>query len=193
MMHPFPFRSGYPGLYHLLQDRLLLYHPGQVSRLDLLPEFPDSPDFHCHRYSRPVLSSELLPALRSVPHPVSALPLVYPLYFLRCPHPVSVLPLVPPPALRSALRLAFPSVLPLALRPGSPLVLRSALHPAFPSDPESVLRYLLPHPVPETRLAQALVFPKPFLLLFLLPEQPHIRLLSPRFHLPQKRYLLLFP
>ena len=176
MMHHFPFRSGYPGLYrpglyHLLQDRLLLYHPGQVSRLDLLPEFPDSPDFHCHRYSRPVLSSELLPALRSVPHPVSALPLV------------------PPPALRSALRPAFPSV----LRPGSPLVLRSALHPAFPSDPESVLRYLLPHPVPETRLAQALVFPKPFLLLFLLPEQPHIRLLSPRFHLPQKRYLLLFP
>ena len=171
----------------------MLYHPGQVSRLDLLPEFPDSPDFHCHRYSRPVLSSELLPALRSVPHPVSALPLVYPLYLLRCPHPVSELPLVPPPALRSALRPAFPSVLPLALRLGSPLVLRSALHPAFPSDPELVLRYLLPHPVPETRLAQALVFPKPFLLLFLLPEQPHIRLLSPRFHLPQKRYLLLFP
>ena len=56
-----------------------------------------------------------------------------------------------------------------------------------------MLRYLLPHPVPETLLAQALVFPKPFLLLFLLPEQPHIRLLSPRFHLPQKRYLLLFP
>ena len=191
MVHHFPFRSGFilalyrPWFVSSAAGSSLLPSSGaEVLQLDLLQEFPDSPDFHYHRYSRPVLSSELLPALRSVPHPVSALPLVYPLCILRCPHPVSVLPLVPPAGVTVGLRLAFPSVLPrwLCVRVTVGSMVGSAS--AFPSDQSRC--YGIFCRIRCRRLAWRKRWcSETVSFAFLLPEQPHIRLLSPRFHLPQ--------